>query len=191
MKFKNINYAKVCAVISSGILLVTSIQQMRRSEVAKLAGKIGNLKFEHDDFGDNYPVLNNVYSELVSNVADASSIGVKYYNNEISYKVRSYIPSLESDSVSYTFYDDYISIVADDYSCSYNNDGSYSISCDFEKDFYPDDKDYSVIYNFSNEGILTDSIVYDGLFSIRYRYIDDDINNCASCEPYVFVKKNK
>lgn len=182
MDLKKINVSKVCAVLSGGVLLVVGGQNIRFYEVKELSKKIGNLKY-NDGFGDNYPVLNNVYSELVSNVSDASSIGVKYYNDEIGYKVRSYIPSLESDSVSYTFYDDYIEIDLLNnnqiYSkCFYNNDGSYSISCKCDNNDLLDDRMYTLNYNFSSDGVLTSYISYDGFFENK----DDDSNN------YSFIK---
>lgn len=178
MKFKNINYAKVCAVISSGVLLVTGIQNIRYSEVRKLAIKIGNLKFDNtcDD-----PILNGVCTQLISHVNDAPNICRKYVSDEYSYKVHSYIPTLSSDEISFTFYDDYIEIdlLNDDevYSrCFYNNDDSYSIMFNCESNF--DDRLYTINYNFSSDGSLTSYVSYDGFFENTH----DDLNS------YSFVK---
>lgn len=180
MKFKNINYAKVCAVISSGVLLVTGIQNIRYSEVRKLAIKIGNLKFDNtcDD-----PILNGVCTQLISHVNDAPNICRKYVSDEYSYKVHSYIPTLSSDEISFTFYDDYIEIdLLNDnqvYSkCFYNDDNSYSISYKCENSNLLDDRLYTINYNFSYDGSLTSYVSYDGFFENTH----DDLNS------YSFVK---
>lgn len=182
MKFKNINYAKVCAVISSGILLVAGIQNIRYSEVKKLSKKISNLKF-NDGFSGQ-PVLDGIHSELISHVNDAPNICRKYVSDEYSYKVHSYIPTLSSDEISFTFYDDYIEIdLLNDnqiYSkCFYNNNGSYSISCMCENNDLLDDRMYAINYNFSSDGVLTSYISYDGFFENT----NDDSNS------YSFIKK--
>ena len=175
MDFKKINVSKVCAVLSGGVLLVTGIQNMRYSDVRKLSSRVNNIKLKHCDFGNFHPNLNNAYSKLVYYTRDVY-LDKEYFNDEIDYRVCNFIPSLSNDLVSYTFYDDYILIKLfnDDktlYSeCHYNNDGSYSISC--EKDFSSNTNNY-ITYNFSMDGILTDSYVDD----YKFDYIDGNIGN--------------
>ena len=171
-------YEKTILILSSGIVLVMGVQHIRASEVKKLSHRLSNINFEYDF--DDAP-LNNVYSEFTSQI-DASSIYEKYITNEFDYSVHNYIPTLSNDFISYTFYDDYIKIdlLNDDevYSrCFYNNDDSYSIMFNCESNF--DDKLYTLTYNFSSDGVLTDYAVYDGFFENS----NDDINN------YTFVKK--
>jgi len=182
MDLKKINVSKVCAVLSGGVLLVTGIQNMRYSDVRKLSDKVNGIRLEHDDFGNFHPNLNSAYSKLVYYTRDVS-LDKEYFNDEIDYKVRNFIPSLSNDLVSYTFYDDYILIKLfnDDntlYSeCHYNNDGSYHIKC--EKDFNANTDNY-ITYNFSNDGILVDSYVDD----YKFEYIDGNIGD------YNISKKN-
>lgn len=182
MDLKKINVSKVCAVLSGGVLLVVGIQNIRYSEVKKLSKKIGNLKF-NDGFSGQ-PVLDGIHSELVYQINDAPNICRKFVNDEYNYKVRSYIPTLSSDFVIYTFYDDYIEIDLLNenqiYSkCFYNNDGSYSISCKCDNNDLLDDRMYTINYNFSSDGVLSSYISYDGFFENT----NDDSNS------YSFTKK--
>ena len=182
-------YEKTIYILSSGIVLIMSVQHIRSSEVKKLSQKLSNLKLEYNDFDSEHSILSDAYSELVSQLEDSPSIYDKYIINEFDYRVRSYIPTLSNDLVSYTFYDDYIKIDLlnnnEVYSsCYYNNDGSYYIVCSCRNESYrSDDRLYTVTYNFSSDGVLTNYIIYDGFFEIQSTYANDDTNN------YKFIKK--
>ena len=182
-------YEKTIYILSSGIVLIMSVQHIRSSEVKKLSQKLSNLKLEYNDFDSEHSILSDAYSELVSQIEDSPSIYNKYIINEFDYRVRSYIPTLSNDVVSYTFYDDYIKIDLlnnnEVYSsCYYNNDDSYSIVCNCRNEGYrSDDRLYTITYNFSSDGVLTNSIIYDGFFETQSTYVNDDTNN------YKFIKK--
>ena len=173
---------KTIYILSSGIVLIMGVQHIRANEVKKLSQKLSDLKFEYD--GSENTVLNDVYFEFISQIEDVPNIHKKYIEDKYNYKVHNYIPTISDDFVSYTFYDDYIKIDLLNNnqvysSCYYNNDGSYYIVCNCENDL--DDRLYTFTYSFSPDGVLTDSVIYDGFFEKDYKH-NDDIGN------YMFVK---
>ncbi len=175
---KIFNGKRIVLIFSSGVILGAGVNKYREFEVKKLCDRLYYIDLNRVSFGVKYPILNSVYSELVFNTRNVNSIYNEYIMGDFNYKVRNYIPSLSSDFVSYTFYDDYILIKLYDNGniygdCCYHDDGSYSISCICDYDIDSLDSNEYITYNFSSDGILTDSSIGD----YKFEYIGGNIND--------------
>ena len=197
MKRKVYNIGKTFAILSSGVVLVVGVKQMRIRDYNKLVDRLDDVKIHFSKF-DDHPKLNNAYSNLAFTVLNSSCLKNKY--DKVSYEIYNFIPSISSGLVSYTFYDDYIYIRRreiggnDYYSCCYYNDGSYSITCECENNIkkidswfeYHDSFD-SVTYNFSSSGVLNNSLLHGNEFSVKFEYVDGNISDFSY---YTFYNNN-
>ena len=214
------NLKKVLSIVSGGFVLVGGFNHIRLSRIDKLIDKLNTVQIHSLDVKD-HPVLNEAYSNIVSCIDNISSIkdGV---DSKVFRFDNYYVPSFSNDSVGYIIYDNSICIrvkspdnkYANLYSYIYKFDGSYSIRCAYEDDiekllesideindidfdywFRYENKFNSITYNFSQDGVLTDSVVSGNMRSATFKYIDGDINSYSFYIPSfygdnAFIEKN-
>ena len=197
------NLKKVMAILSSGYVLVGGAYQVKMNNIDRSIDRLDDIKVHSFEIDSEHPNLENAYTHFVSSIEQIPSIKERVKVGDLEYH-SSTSSSFSNDSIDYIISDDSIRIKIKDsknkYSSLfyyvYNNDGSYSISCEYDKDVeklldriknsnngkfdfnYLDRYHfYSIIYNFSKDGVLTDSIVSESSRrNAKFEYINGDIN---------------